>query len=86
MGAPWDWIIQVLTLLGVFAEGFWMVQMYTRMKEDIRANAAHTKSVEEKLNRVIEEMPFKFTKQDDFLRAMANVDKKIDKVIDLLTK
>ena len=84
MGAPWEWIVQVLTLVGVLGEGFWMVQMYTRLKEDIRSTAAHTKSVEEKLNRTIEEMPFKFTKQDDFLRAMAAVDKKLDRVLEKL--
>ncbi len=86
MGSPWDWILQALTLLGVFAEGFWMIQMYTRMKEDIRANSAHTKAVEEKLNRVIEEMPFKYTKQEEFIRAMATVDKKLDKVLDRLAE
>ena len=43
-------------------------------------------SLEEKLNTFISNMPFQYTLRDDFIRAVANMDNKLDKIIDQLNR
>ena len=38
------------------------------------------------LNQFIQEAPFKYTLRDDFIRAVAGFDAKLDKILDQLTK
>ena len=40
----------------------------------------------EKMDNFIQEAPFKYTLRDDFIRAVAGFDAKLDKILDQLTK
>ena len=45
-----------------------------------------TKALAEKMDNFIQEAPFKYTLRDDFIRAVAGFDAKLDKILDQLTK
>ena len=40
--------------------------------------------MEEKLDRFITELPFKYTLKDDFVRTVARMENKLDKILDRL--
>ena len=44
------------------------------------------KALAEKMDNFIQEAPFKYTLRDDFIRAVAGFDAKLDKILDQLTK
>lgn len=47
--------------------------------------ATDTKALAEKMDNFIQEAPFKYTLRDDFIRAVAGFDAKLDKILDQLT-
>ena len=49
-----------------------------------REAKADTQKVEEKLDRFITELPFKYTLKDDFVRTVARMENKLDKILDRL--
>ena len=91
--AEWvQWIIQVVAY-GVICfllkrELGQMDQRHKDLLEQIKAvereAKADTQKVEEKLDRFITELPFKYTLKDDFVRTVARMDNKLDKILDRL--
>lgn len=57
-----------------------------RTEKRIEENEEHTRSLEGKLNKTIGEMPFLYTLREDFIRANASHERKLDQIITLLTK
>lgn len=53
-----------------------------RMQED----EEHVRRIESKLNSTIGEMPFLYTLREDFIRANASHERKLDQIITLLTR
>lgn len=52
----------------------------------IDAQEKHVQEVEDKLNKTISDMPFLYTLREDFIRSTANHDRKLDQIIELLTR
>lgn len=65
-----------------------MDQRHKDLLEQIKAvereAKADTQKVEEKLDRFITELPFKYTLKDDFVRTVARMENKLDKILDRL--
>lgn len=71
MDSSWlSWIIQSVTMLGVGAIGFFLKGTLKRI---------------DKLEEEVKDMPLKYALRDDFLRSVANQDKKLDKVLDQIS-
>ena len=76
------WIIQTLTMLGVGVIGFLLKQFITQIRNDIKKHTDRIDGLEDKLNATIQSLPYNYVLREDFIRAQANVDKKLDKIID----
>lgn len=60
-------------------------RLQERIDEVEKKEAADTKALAEKMDNFIQEAPFKYTLRDDFIRAVAGFDAKLDKILDQLT-
>lgn len=56
------------------------------IEEVQREAAAASHEVEEKLDRFISDAPFKYTLRDDFIRTVASMENKLDKILDQLNR
>lgn len=61
-------------------------RLQERIDEVEKKASADTKALAEKMDNFIQEAPFKYTLRDDFIRAVAGFDAKLDKILDQLTK
>lgn len=89
-----EWIIQVVAY-GVICfllkrELSQMDQRHKSLTDQIKAVEREAKAanreVEEKLERFIAELPFKYTLRDDFIRTVASMEHKLDKILDQLNR
>lgn len=60
-------------------------RLQERIDEVEKKAATDTKALAEKMDNFIQETPFKYTLRDDFIRAVASFDAKLDKILDQLT-
>ena len=77
------WIIQVVAY-GIIC--FLLKRELNQFDEVEKKASADTKALAEKMDNFIQEAPFKYTLRDDFIRAVAGFDAKLDKILDQLTK
>lgn len=93
--ADWvTWIIQVVAYgliafllkreLNQMDERF--KQLNNRIDDVEKKTSANVEAVEKKLNDTINQMPFLYTLRDDFIRAVAGLDSKLDKILDQLNR
>ena len=61
-------------------------RLQERIDEVEKKASADTKALAEKMDNFIQEAPFKYTLRDDFIRAVAGFDAKLDKILDQLQK
>lgn len=87
------WIIQTITMLGIGMIGYFMKDLKKSIEEKISNNELSIKENTEKIEGLKEEfhkykteMPFHYVLRDDFIRAMSNVDKKLDKIYEIVAK
>ena len=65
----------------------WLTEFVQERIDEVEKKAsADTKALAEKMDNFIQEAPFKYTLRDDFIRAVAGFDAKLDKILDQLTK
>ncbi|EES73460.1 hypothetical protein POTG_01755 [Paenibacillus sp. oral taxon 786 str. D14] len=92
-----SWIIQTATMLGIGVIGYFLKTTITEMKEQIRMNSQRVDQTEEKMEQKLIELkkeledlrsdlPFIYVTREDFIRALNNVDNKLDKIYDGLLK
>lgn len=85
-------IIQTATGIAIGLLAYFMKQTMTDIREDIKVNntkveAAETKfnhelgKLKDELNDLKTDMPIVFTLREDFIRALNNVDGKLDKLV-----
>lgn len=79
------WVIQTAILLVVSIVGFLLKQTLASLRCDIDKNAQRIDDLEEKLNNTIAQLPYNYTLRDDFIRAVAGIERKLDKIIDSLS-
>lgn len=79
-------------MLGIGAIGYFLKQNSKKIDERFERNECCIEKVdtkvdalEEKLNNLKEELPKEYVIRDDFIRAMSNVDQKLDKIYDIIT-
>lgn len=80
------WVITTVVGLMVGAIGFFVKKTMEKSEKRISAQEARTREVEDKLNNTIKDLPFLYTLREDFIRAQANHDRKLDQIITLLTR
>lgn len=91
-----SWIVQTVIMLGIGAIGYFIKQNEKKTDERITQNEkkidlltekfdSKVEALEDKLSTLKEELPQKYVIRDDFIRAMSNVDTKLDKIYDIIT-
>ena len=80
------WVITTAIGLMVCAIGFFVKRTLDKNEKRMTAQEARTRDVEDKLNKTIADLPFLYTLREDFIRAQANHDRKLDQIITLLTR
>ncbi|EJL38956.1 ATP synthase D chain [Brevibacillus sp. CF112] len=92
-----SWVIQSATMLGIGVIGYFLKTTVTEIKEQIKINSQRVDQTEEKMEKKIVELqkeledlrsdlPFIYVTREDFIRAMNNVDNKLDKIYDGMLK
>lgn len=93
MGSNWlNWIIQTAIMAGVGAIAYFLKRTNDSIEKRIELNEkkieqadSKLEALEEKFSTFKEELPTKYVIRDDFIRAMSNVDTKLDKIYDIVT-
>lgn len=80
------WIITTAIGLMVGAIGYFVKRTWDKTEKRIAEQEARTREVEDKLSKTIADLPFLYTLREDFIRAQANHDRKLDQIITLLTR
>lgn len=84
-------------MLGIGVIGYFLKTTVTEIKEQIKINSQRVDQTEEKMEKKIVELqkeledlrsdlPFIYVTREDFIRAMNNVDNKLDKIYDGMLK
>lgn len=92
MSVNWiGWLIQTATMLGIGVIGYFIKDTNDKIQERIKQNEIKINKTDEKLENLEQkfndfkaELPTKYVQKDDFIRAMSNVDTKLDKIYDLV--
>jgi hypothetical protein len=90
-------IFQIICTLAIAIFGFFIKRELKRLDDADTANKSEIKEtkldLEKKLtelkddyNKYKADMPFNFVTRDEFIRAMTNFDRKLDKIYDCITK
>lgn len=94
-----NWTFWVATtVIGLMISGlmFFIKKQFTDLEkanerthaESVKAREALNSRIEKlevKLQTTIEEMPYKYTLREDFIRAVSGLERKIDKILDALS-
>jgi len=83
------WIIQTVTMLGIGALGYFIKDLKKSIEgrieqntKSIDANTEKIDNLEEKFNNYKETVAMRYVQKDEFIRAITNMDKKLDKIYD----
>lgn len=77
--------------------GFFIKRTLTQFEQQMKEQKAHLEKqqadqkervdeLDKQLNEFIQKMPYQFTLRDDFIRAVAGFDSKLDKILDRLNQ
>lgn len=77
-----NWVIQSAIMLGIGALGFFMKDLKKSIAEDITENKQEVKNVKDDLNDFKETVALRYVQKDEFVAAISNMDKKLDKIYD----
>ena len=86
-----NWVLQTVTMVGVGIIAYFSKTTVNEIKQQIKDNALKVNVVENKmdglekeLNELKSDLPFIYVTREDFIRTMNNVDKKLDKIYDIM--
>ncbi len=90
-------IFQIICTLAVAVFGFFIKRELKRLDDADKNNEQEIKEAKKDLdtkltdlkddyNKYKAEMPFNFVTRDEFIRAMTNLDRKLDKIYDCIAK
>lgn len=86
-----SWVLQTVIIVGIGALAWFMKDMKQSIESKISANACDTetnakdiKELTERFGSYREEVAMKYVHKDEFVRAITNMDKKLDKIYDLV--
>lgn len=86
-----SWLMQTAILVAIGALAWFMKATLKTIEDKISANAQETENaikelrcLEEKFNNYREEAALKYVHKDEFVRAITNMDKKLDKIYDIV--
>jgi hypothetical protein len=74
-----------LTML-ISITGYLLKRSVSQLEKHSEAQDRKIAANEERLNEAINQMPYLYTLREDFIRAQANTDRKLDSIIKLLNK
>lgn len=74
------WILQIATTIAMGVIAFLLKDWKTKTEAQILKNETDIKNVEKSLNDLKTQMPYNYTLREDFIRAMANVEKRLEKM------
>lgn len=79
-----SWIIQTVTMLAIGAVVYLLQDMKKSIDTKINENKDEIKAVKKELDDFKDKIPLQYVLRDDFIRAMTNVDKKLDEITRIL--
>ena len=94
MALSWlNWLIQIATTVGIGIIGYFIrdnssktQKMIDQANNKIDQTDGKLEKLEQKFNDFKSDLPKEFVMKDDFIRAMTNVDKKLDKIYDIIVE
>ncbi len=81
-----EWIIQTAILTGIGIIGFFLKSFKTDLTQNDAELKQQIDNVEAKFNDYKLEVADKYVQKDDFIRATAQTDRKLDRIYDELMK
>ncbi|WP_427340620.1 hypothetical protein [Caloranaerobacter sp. DY30410] len=87
------WIMQTLMMLGIGTIAYFVKDLKKSIEskiEDnqtrIKLNADKIEELEKSFNDYKAKVPLLYVQKDDFIRAVSNLDKKLDKIYDVIVQ
>jgi chromosome segregation ATPase len=81
-----SWVLQTATMIGIGIIGYFLKTTMNKLEDDIKNNEDRVEKLEKEMNNLKSDLPFIYVTREDFIRAMNNVDKKLDKIYDGMVK
>lgn len=81
-----DWIVKTAIMLGIAAIGYLLRTNQAANEKRMEKSEENLDDLEKQLNGLKAELPYKYVQKDDFIRAITNLDQKLDKLIDIVNK
>ncbi len=75
-----SWLIQLAPTIVIGMIAFWLKDWKTKQEASIQKNETYIQNVEKSLNDFQKQMPYNYTLREDFIRSMANLEKKLEKM------
>ncbi len=81
-----SWLIQSGVLLGVAALAYFVKDLKKSIIKDIDDNSKKIGGLEKEFNNYKETIAMRYVQKDEFIRAVTNMDRKLDKIYDQIAK
>lgn len=82
----YSWVLQGITTIAVGLIAYLLRDLKKTFEDKVQKNSTDIEAVKKDLNDLKADLPFVYVMREDFIRAMANVEVKLDKIYELLTK
>lgn len=86
MDAQVWWIVTTVLTLLVSVTGYLLKRSVGQLEKHSDEQDKRIAATESRLNETINQMPYLYTLREDFIRAQANTDRKLDDIIKLLSR
>lgn len=86
MNAWVDWVIQTGIMISIGIITYFIKELRATIEEQIDENKSKLDFLEKEFNSFKTDMPFVYVMREDFIRSMENVEQKLDKIYDHITK
>jgi len=80
------WIIQIVTTLAVGIIGFFIKRTLSHLEKASEQQGKRLDKLEDDYHKTLEALPLNYVLRDDFIRTVARLDDKLDKILDKISE
>ncbi|TEB09155.1 hypothetical protein [Pelotomaculum propionicicum] len=82
----YSWVLQGIYTAALGLIAYLVRDLKNSIENKVKKNTSDIESLQKELGDLKADLPFVYVMREDFVRAMANVEVKLDKIYDYITK
>jgi hypothetical protein len=86
MNGQYAWLFQLATTIAVGAVAYFLKELKKSIDVRFEKNETEIAQVKRELNDLKSDLPFIYTTREDFIRFTNNIEKKLDKIYEFITR